>query len=277
MRLANLAILVLLGVPSLVLADGKADKAAAKKHIDLAKRHYNVAKYDEAIAEFKEAYTLDPDPADLFNIAQAYRLKKDCENAALFYANYQREETNKKLRDSVTKVRADMEACAKEAKPDPKPEPVQPPPTAIVEPGPVPGPPPGTAPPIAPPIAPPAPLPESADPDPNRIRRLTGKVMMGGGGVLVAIGLLELAHANTLDDKLVDHGCTEDSPFDPEDDCGSLDNQRTSAGNAAAGSLLLGGASVVIGFVLWRVSGKPDRPAVTVIPHRNGAVLSWSF
>ena len=52
--------------------------------------HYDLAEYDQAIDSFKEAYKLSKKPAFIYNIAQAYRQKGDCENALKSYKNYLR-------------------------------------------------------------------------------------------------------------------------------------------------------------------------------------------
>lgn len=44
--------------------------------------------YGSAIAAFKEAYVIAPSPALLFNLAQAYRLQGNCDDAALMYRRY---------------------------------------------------------------------------------------------------------------------------------------------------------------------------------------------
>ena len=44
--------------------------------------------YPSAIAAFKEAYVIAPSPALLFNLAQAYRLQGNCDDAALMYRRY---------------------------------------------------------------------------------------------------------------------------------------------------------------------------------------------
>src|SRR3569623_577048 len=42
----------------------------------------------KAVAAFKEAYVLAPSPGLLFNIAQAYRLAGDCDDAAWMYRRF---------------------------------------------------------------------------------------------------------------------------------------------------------------------------------------------
>jgi hypothetical protein len=52
--------------------------------------HYNLGEFDAAIEKFKAAYALTGAPGLLFNVAQAYRLKKDYEQALYFYKTYLR-------------------------------------------------------------------------------------------------------------------------------------------------------------------------------------------
>ncbi|HEY5937157.1 MAG TPA: hypothetical protein VIU61_21045 [Kofleriaceae bacterium] len=49
---------------------------------------HDKADYASAIAAFKEAYVIAPSPALLFNLAQAYRLQGNCDDAALMYRRY---------------------------------------------------------------------------------------------------------------------------------------------------------------------------------------------
>jgi hypothetical protein len=53
-------------------------------------RRFNVAEYGPAIEAFKSSYLLSDDPKLLYNIAQAYRLEGDCEQAIRFYKNFLR-------------------------------------------------------------------------------------------------------------------------------------------------------------------------------------------
>jgi tetratricopeptide (TPR) repeat protein len=66
------------------------DKERARALYAEGLRHYNVAEYDQAIESFKGAYLVSGDARLLFNVAQAYRLKGDCEQALRFYKNFQR-------------------------------------------------------------------------------------------------------------------------------------------------------------------------------------------
>ena len=49
---------------------------------------HNAGDYNGAVAAFKEAYVLAPSPSLLFNIAQAYRLDGNCDEAAWMYRRF---------------------------------------------------------------------------------------------------------------------------------------------------------------------------------------------
>jgi tetratricopeptide (TPR) repeat protein len=86
---------------------------------------FNLGEYDRAIELFKQAYALAPVPGFLFNIAQAYRLKRDCTQAALFYANFLRVDPETPSRAKVEQRIAEMRACVPPPPPPPPQKPVQ--------------------------------------------------------------------------------------------------------------------------------------------------------
>jgi tetratricopeptide (TPR) repeat protein len=63
---------------------------AAREHYQQGILHYDLGEIDQSIAEFKQAYSISAAPGLLFNIAQAYRYKKDYEQALHFYRTYLR-------------------------------------------------------------------------------------------------------------------------------------------------------------------------------------------
>src|SRR5579862_1302983 len=89
-------------------ADQKDKEAQARELYQKALAHYDLAEYDKAVDEFKEAYELTNKPELLFNLAQAYRAKKDWTNALHFYRTYL-------ARRPQAANRADVEAFIKEA------------------------------------------------------------------------------------------------------------------------------------------------------------------
>jgi tetratricopeptide (TPR) repeat protein len=80
-------------------------------------KHYNLAEYDDAIESFKAAYKISNAAGLLYNIAQAYRLKGDCQNALTFYKNYLRNQPDAKNADKVAQRIAEMEQCVKDKAP----------------------------------------------------------------------------------------------------------------------------------------------------------------
>jgi tetratricopeptide (TPR) repeat protein len=84
---AAAALSALAGGPGPALAD-PSPREAARARFDRGQTLYNLGKLDEAIVELEAAYELDPDPAYLFNLAQAHRLRGHLERALFFYRRY---------------------------------------------------------------------------------------------------------------------------------------------------------------------------------------------
>jgi tetratricopeptide (TPR) repeat protein len=87
------------GAPALAAGKGKAQEAAAaaaaskeqaKKLFEKGMLLYDLRKFDQAIEQFDQAYQLYPQPAFLYNIAQAHRLAGRGREAIGFYQNYLR-------------------------------------------------------------------------------------------------------------------------------------------------------------------------------------------
>src|SRR5688500_20306234 len=69
----------------------RADDGIPPKARDLAQKGrsaHDQGDYARAIAAFKEAYVIAPSPGLLFNLAQAYRLQGNCDDAVLMYRRY---------------------------------------------------------------------------------------------------------------------------------------------------------------------------------------------
>ncbi|MEO8699953.1 MAG: hypothetical protein ABI867_07910 [Kofleriaceae bacterium] len=62
--------------------------AKARSLADKGREAHDHGDYPRAIAAFKEAYVIAPAPALLFNLAQAYRLQGNCEDAQMMYRRY---------------------------------------------------------------------------------------------------------------------------------------------------------------------------------------------
>jgi hypothetical protein len=62
--------------------------AKARALAERGRAFHDAGNYAAAITAFTQAYVMAPSPALLFNLAQAYRLQGDCEDAALMYRRY---------------------------------------------------------------------------------------------------------------------------------------------------------------------------------------------
>ncbi|HEX9101248.1 MAG TPA: tetratricopeptide repeat protein [Polyangia bacterium] len=138
----------------------------ARDHYERGLAKYNLAEFDAAIVEFKQSYELSKAPRLLFNIAQAYRLKKDYESALYFYNTYLRADPNPPNLDDVTSKIDEMKAAIESKhKAD----------AAATPPPPVP----------PPPVAPP--------PPPQIDRRPSKRALKVGGATVAAIGVASCA------------------------------------------------------------------------------------
>ena len=106
----------------------------AREHYERGLAKYNLAEFDAAIVEFKASYELSKAPRLLFNIAQAYRLKKDYSSALYFYNTYLRADPNPPNFDDVDQKIDEMKRAIDAARkaaavppPPPKPQPLPPP------------------------------------------------------------------------------------------------------------------------------------------------------
>jgi tetratricopeptide (TPR) repeat protein len=85
----------------------------ARAHYKKALSYYNLREYTMSIIEFKEAYSLSEEPMLLFNIAQAYRLSRQNEEALHYYSIYLRLKPNAPNRRDVEQFIAELEQLHK--------------------------------------------------------------------------------------------------------------------------------------------------------------------
>ena len=69
---------------------GRPTRGRARAHYDKATAAYALGRYGDAATEFERAFTLKPDPAILYNAAQATRLAGKKERALELYRSYLR-------------------------------------------------------------------------------------------------------------------------------------------------------------------------------------------
>lgn len=142
---------------------GADNKSAAKDHYDKATTEYALAHYLEAAKEFEQAFALKPDPALLYNVAQAYRLAGEKAHALEIYRNCQRMYARRcgPPGDADRRIK-ELEAAIAAERPAPGPVPLpapasRPAPTTVATPPPA-----RVA--AAPPPVSPAPLPPAPSP-----------------------------------------------------------------------------------------------------------------
>jgi tetratricopeptide (TPR) repeat protein len=83
MQLAS-ALLVAIGAAT-AAADPQSDGAEARMHSSRGLAHHSLSELTQAIEDFERAYRAVPDPALLYNLAQAHRLANHPERALHFY------------------------------------------------------------------------------------------------------------------------------------------------------------------------------------------------
>ncbi len=84
------ALLVVLALSTSAAAADAIDPVPpkARKLAERGRELHERGDYARAITAFKEAYVLAPSPGLLFNLAQAYRLQGNCDDAAIMYRRF---------------------------------------------------------------------------------------------------------------------------------------------------------------------------------------------
>ena len=86
-----------------------AQKQEMMEHYERATRAYDIQKYQEAVDEYQKAYEIAGDPAMLYNVAQAYRLNGQLQEALHSYRRYLQRSPNARNREDVERKIADLE------------------------------------------------------------------------------------------------------------------------------------------------------------------------
>jgi len=151
------ALIVLIALAGSARADGGKLQIPPKARAlaDRGRAFHAAGDYAHAISAFQEAYALAPNASLLFDLAQAYRLSGDCDDAIWMYRRYLSSNPSDGARDLAE---AHVARC------EPSPPAAQPTALAVAEP------------------AAPAVVPRRAE-----IERETGGALIVGGGVLLAV------------------------------------------------------------------------------------------
>ena len=256
-------------------------RAEAKALYEQGLSHYNLGEFDQAIAAFRKSYELTQAPGLLFNIAQAFRLKKDYEQATYFYTTYLRLQPDASNRADVEARLAEMQQAIEEQKKLEKKPPIG---TIAPEDNTA------TTPRAATPattITPPPSPPTSAMPALNSPRdesgtrgtslKTAGYVTAGTGAALVITGLVFGQMAKSAEKDLnqlsADMG-TWSAAQQAKYDAGKRDN------TIAIVSFVVGGAAIATGGTLWVLGAMKKHDATVAInptAHGTTFAVGWSF
>jgi tetratricopeptide (TPR) repeat protein len=251
-------------------------RAEAKALYEQGLSHYNLGEFDLAINAFRKSYELTQAPGLLFNIAQAFRLKKDYEQATYFYSTYLRLQPDAANRADVEARLAEMQQAIEEQKKLEKK-----PPIGTIAPEGTTATTPTTT--ITPPPAPmtsPMPAPESPHEEAGargKSLKIAGYATAGTGAALVITGLVfgQMAKSAEKDlDQLSTNMGTWTAAEQNKYDAGKRDN------TIAIVSFIVGGAAIATGGTLWVLGAmKKTGATVAVNPSAHGTTFAvgWSF
>ncbi|MFT3691684.1 MAG: hypothetical protein QM831_01000 [Kofleriaceae bacterium] len=220
-------------------------------------------KFGDALEAYKAAYVLAPSPGLLFNLAQAYRLNGDCDDAAWMYRRFLETEPREDLRQLALDHIQKLSSCAHTGFRTPEPDvngvpnakrPVQPKtqPAATTS----------------------SPTADLVDDDPGKTKRKVGVGLMIGGGALIvaSVGFAIDGHfaANDVSDAY--KGGVRDPDVHSLDDRG----QRDQTISWVTG--VTGGAALISGAVLYGL-GRRASDHVAIVPRSGGGEvrLAWQF
>lgn len=217
---------------------------------------YKQGRYPEAAEQFKAEYTRDPRPELLYNIAQSYRLAKDCANAASYYKKFL--DAAPKDTPNLDRVRgyvSEMNACAK-----PAPEPTH-------------AEPPAPTPPTIEPVEP-SPSPSASANHPGTGRRHAG-IAVGIAGVALAGAGLYFQHEVGVaeNDRAActpAHPCTVQQRAD-------IDDRGNRNETLAITSYAVGAAAIAAGVTLYVLGTHASDEHVAVVPLPGGALASVGY
>jgi len=218
-------------------------------------------KFAEALEAYKAAYVLAPSPGLLFNLAQAYRLNGDCDDAAWMYHRFLDTDPRDDLRNLVNDHLAKLQACMHVGFRTQIETPTVPAlgKVKVIEP--------------SQPVRVAEPVDEPTNG--NREQQVGTYVMIGGGVALaVAAGFAFEAHSASNDVADAYHGGTRTADVRSIYDRG----QRDATIATVAG--ITSGAALITGAVLYGLGRRDERAQhVSVVPHPGGGEvrLAWRF
>jgi len=246
-------------------------KQEIHQHYDRATRAYDLGKYPEAVDEYQKVYEIDGDPVMLYNIAQAYRLNDQPQEAIHFYRRYLQRAPEARNRDDVErkiaaqeKVIEDKRKAAAAVQPPPPVVTPPPPPKTKVETVP----PPVVTPPPPPPLVTPPPPPEGM----STTRRVVGWSMIGVGVAADVVAVIEGVRAKNRSDSLSQPDMQHPAQYDP-----NLWSEGNTANTIAIVCGITGTALAVAGAIVLITGGSSSSSAPSeAAPAESGNTVSFT-
>lgn len=242
------AMFLVLALAAPVRADDLGVPEKARLLAERGRELHDAGDYAGAIAAYKEAYVLAPRPGLLFNLAQAYRLSGDCDDAAFMYRRFLDSNPVADRRAIAEANLATVSKCGLAIAPTP------PPPTlAITTPAPV----------------------LTRPPKPSTTTREVGTYLaVGGAAALIVAGAFAYEAHQASDEvtQAYNNGMTV-SNLAQQDSAGRRD--ATIAETVGA----IGGAAAITGAILIAVGLRDEARHVAVSPSLHGGEVhvSWKF
>jgi tetratricopeptide (TPR) repeat protein len=254
MRLA-LAMSVLLASS---VAFAQPDKIKAEAAARDGQVRYEAGEFKLAAERFELAYELDPDPAYLFNLAQAYRLGNECAKAAAAYRKLLGIVTSGPNVAKVEQYVQQMDVCAKSQEPV-NSVPPTPPEQVVTEPRP--------------------PPPDVIENKGSPALRYAGIGVTAAGGLALVVGVLATKKVGDLEEQpegLCAKGCVWEMV---QDQAAALDRDGKRYQRRMVISYIGGGVAVLGGLaMIWLGRERTvEIGTVAIEPIEGGAMASGSF
>ncbi|HEY1586776.1 MAG TPA: tetratricopeptide repeat protein, partial [Polyangia bacterium] len=230
------------------------DVEAARQHFAQGSKAFDLGLYDQAIKEYMAAYGAKPDPAMLYNIAQAHKLAGRPDQAVRFYRTYLSRvpdaENADEVRAKITELQKaiDQQQRAQSMPPDhvKAPESAVPAPVAKTN---------ETAPPTAT-------VDGAAGSHRGRTHKIVGGAVAGVGVVALGVGIGLSVKAKQDADQLsaID---AQGGVYDP-----SKESTGRALGTAGPALIGVGAAAIVVGGVLFLIGHRAAQQPRTMAAAR---------
>jgi iron complex outermembrane receptor protein len=241
------ALAIVIALAGVAMADDRVPPRA-RMLADRARVLHDRRDYATAILLFKEAYAIAPSPGLLFNLAQAYRLHGDCEQANDMYRRFLATDPDAEARQ-VAEMQLSAGRC-------------QPRMVSVVVPHP-----PSTASPA------PAPAPPPEQPPASTLERDIGIGIAIGGAVAIGAAAYYAERAHDASDAVANAFAAGGR----HTDLGATDSRGREASRNATMLGIGGGLALASGIALYLLGERAER--ATVVPTAHGAEVSmaWKF